>query len=90
MFGRNTKILFTVILLMSLLFCTGCTKLTKENYEKLGIGMDYNEVAAILGAANECSDSSLFKSCTWELKNKSIKVTFAMDKVIYRSSEGLE
>lgn len=90
MFGRKARKLCLVGLIMALVFCTtGCTKVTQENYEKLGLGMDYSEVTAILGTATECDDSSFIKNCSWVSKEKSIKLTFVMDKLIYRCSNGL-
>ena len=89
MFGRKSRICLTIIFILCLLWCVGCNKVTKENYQKLGLGMDYSEVTNILGATSECNDSTLFKTCTWGSKEESIKATFVMDKLVYRTSKDL-
>lgn len=72
-----------------LLLSIGCGKVTKENYNRLKMGMDYGEVVAILGKANECKDVIAIKNCMWGDEKKSIKVSFAGEKVILYSAQGL-
>ena len=76
-------------LLFSLLFVLNCSKLTQENYEKIKLGMAYEEVADILGQAQECNSSIGVTNCRWESSGKSIKVQFIADKVVLFSAKGL-
>ena len=67
----------------------GCSKITKENYDKLSIGMDYKEVVALLGEPTKCDSVLLAKSCTWGGPPKTITVQLVSDKVALFQSEGL-
>jgi hypothetical protein len=90
MIGRKIKIFFIAIMAAGFLFCVGCNNVTKENFEEIELGMDYNEVVTILGATTECSDSLILKKCTWGSEEQFIKITFVIDKVVFRSSNGLD
>ena len=46
--------LFVIVLLLSLL---ACTKLTRENYNKVTTGMPCDEVVSLLGASARCDDA---------------------------------
>lgn len=67
----------------------GCSKVNKENYTKLKIGMDYNEVVALLGEPGQCDALVSFKSCVWGKEGKSITVRLVGDKVLLFESQGL-
>ncbi|PIE67375.1 MAG: hypothetical protein CSA23_04420 [Deltaproteobacteria bacterium] len=67
----------------------GCSKLTTENYDQLHIGMAYDEVILLLGESDACSGALGLKSCTWGDVDKHIKASFAGDKVVFFSSQGL-
>ena len=41
--------------LLTALVLTGCSKLNKENYDKLKMGMSKDEVSSVIGAADNCS-----------------------------------
>ena len=73
----------------SLLLAIGCSKLTKENYDRLKVGMDYGEVEKILGEADECSGAIGIKNCKWGDDKKYIVVNFAGDKIVIFSGQGL-
>jgi len=77
------------IIFASLLLTVGCSKLTKDNYDKLKVGLDYNEVVKIIGKADECSGAIGIKDCRWGDDKKQIKVKFAGNKVIIFSGKGL-
>lgn len=72
-----------------LFFAAGCSKVTKENYNKLETGMEYNEVTALLGNPNSCTESLGFKTCMWGNETKNIKVNFLGDQAVVFSSSGL-
>jgi hypothetical protein len=76
-------------MILSLLFFAGCSKVTKENYDKLKIGMDYGKVITILGEADDCSSALGTKSCIWGNDAKNIKIKFVAGKLIFFSKEGL-
>lgn len=76
---------FTLIVLV----IVGCGKLTMENYDKLKLGMPYNEVVNIIGSPDKCSDVMGVRNCEWGNEKKSINVTFAGDKVLFFTGNGL-
>lgn len=78
-----------LILSAGLLLMAGCNKINTENYDKLRIGMDYNEVISLLGKADECEGAIGLKNCKWGDKKKYINVSFAGEKVVVFSGHGL-
>ena len=66
-----------------------CSKLTKENYDKVKVGMAYNQVIKIIGDPKECDSLLNAKNCIWGDKSKSIEIKFVADKVVFTSSKGL-
>jgi hypothetical protein len=84
----TTKVLITVIIFVSL-FTLACSKVTQENYEKIKLGMAYEEVVDILGRAQECGSSIGMTNCRWESNGKYIRVQFIADKVVLFSAKGL-
>jgi len=81
------KVLITVIIFVSL-FIFACSKVTQENYEKIKLGMAYEEVIDILGKAQECDSSIGMTSCRWKSNGKYIKIQFIADKVVLFSAKG--
>ncbi|SPD72336.1 conserved hypothetical protein [uncultured Desulfobacterium sp.] len=77
------------VLSLLFLFFLGCSKLTRENYDKLEMGMDYKKVVEILGEADQCDGALGMKNCTWGTDTKCINVKFVNDKVILFSGKGL-
>jgi hypothetical protein len=73
----------------ALLLAAGCSKVTKENYDKLTIGQNYDDVVKTLGKAGECSGALGIKDCRWGDDSKHISVKFAGDKVVIFSAKGL-
>jgi hypothetical protein len=79
-----------VICIFSILAFTGCSKVNKENYDKIKIGVEYEKVVEILGEPNTCEEAMLkMRSCTWGSSEKQIEIKFIDDTVIWRSSKGL-
>jgi len=84
------KLLVLVICMFSLLALTGCSNVNKENYDKIKIGMSYEEVVGVLGKPNTCEDPVLkTKNCMWGSSDKQIKIKFVADTVAWRSSKGI-
>jgi hypothetical protein len=67
----------------------GCSKVNKENYDKVKVGMDYSEVIEVVGDPDKCKETLGTKSCVWGDDSKNIKVSFVADKVLLPSSNGL-
>jgi len=84
------KLMVLVICMFSILALTGCSKVNKENYDKIKIGMDFEEVVGVLGKPDTCEEPVLkTKSCIWGSSDKQIKIKFAGDIVAWRSSKGI-
>ena len=66
-----------------------CTKLTVENYDRLRMGMTYNEVKQLLGTPDKCSDVLALKSCTWGNEARYVQVNFVADQVVLFNSSNL-
>ena len=87
----RSKIIVSVLLILSLCFIvTACGNLTQENYDKIKVGMSYQEVEKILGSNPICDSAMGIKSCTWGTAEKHIKVQFVADKVALHSAKGIK
>ena len=75
--------------IMGLLLLTACSKVTKENYEKIQTGMSQDEVEQILGSADMCTETLGTKTCSWGDKDKNITLSFIADQVLVISGQGL-
>ena len=82
---------FTVVLCVFILgfVLAGCSKLTQVNYDKIEMGMTYQEVVDIIGAPDEMQDVMGAKNCVWGKESKVINIKFIGDKVVYHSAKGL-
>ncbi len=80
-----------VLLFAALCFLiVACGNLTQENYDKIKVGMSYQEVEKILGPNPVCNSVMGVKSCTWGTTDKYIKVEFVADKVTLHSAQNLK
>jgi hypothetical protein len=87
----RSKITSWGLLLLSLCFlAVACGNLTQENYEKINVGMSYQEVEKILGSNPTCDSAMGMKTCTWGTAEKHVKVSFVADKVTLYSAKGLK
>jgi len=77
------------LLALLVLAVTGCSKLSQENYNKLKMGMTYEEVVGVLGSPAACDATMGAKSCTWGNEQKHIKVNFVADRVVVFNCKGL-
>ena len=80
----------TVLMLGLLLTMLGCSKLTLENYNKITMGMEYDEVTRLIGPPDKCDDVMGVRSCTWGDEKRSIQVNFLGGKVLLFSSSNLK
>ena len=84
------KLVVLAICLFSILALTGCSKVNKENYDKIKIGMSYEDVVEVLGKPDTCEEQVLkTESCIWGSSYKQIKIQFVADTVAWRSSKGI-
>jgi hypothetical protein len=84
------KLVVLAICMFSILTLAGCSRVNKENYDKIKIGMSYQEVVGVLGKPDTCEDPVLkTKSCMWGSSEKQIKIKFVVDTVAWRSSKGI-
>ena len=88
MIFSKTKLLIIVTVFVSF-FAFACSKVTQENYEKIKVGMTYEEIIDILGKAQECNSAVGMTNCKWGSNEKYIKIQFVSDKVILFSGKGL-
>lgn len=79
------------VLLAVLLALSACSKLTTENYDKVKVGMSFEEVSALLGKADECNDAMVARSCRWgDPAQRHIVVNFVGNSVVLKSAEKLQ
>jgi len=88
-FRRVVIPIMLIICLAPTFMFLGCSKITQENYNKLKIGMEYNEVLKIIGKPDHCESVLSMKNCIWEESSKSIKIGIIADKVVFLSSHGI-
>ena len=84
------KSLQTLSLAIFALTLTACGKINKENYDKLSVGMEYNQVVEIIGNPDNCDTTVGVKSCIWGDDKQYIKVSFAFDKATIFTNKGLK
>ena len=84
---RLTK-LIAVAFLFSLVL-VGCSKMNQENYNKIKIGMDYQQIIEIIGNPDKCDAALGTKSCIWGTEKKNITIKFIADKVALPAMKGL-
>jgi len=79
------------LLALGALALAGCSKLTKENYDKLEMGMTQDEVEEILGSADNCGKTMGTMACTWGSEDsKFVKIMFMGDKAVTFTYDGLK
>ncbi len=90
--NSNWRWCAAVLLILALMMFAGCSrKISQENYDKIEIGMSYDEVVAILGEPTACeSVIPGTRSCNWGKEARMISLKFAVDNVVFRSAKGLK
>lgn len=84
------KLVVLAICVFSILALAGCSKVNKENYDKIKIGMSYEGVVGFLGKPDTCEEPVWkTKNCMWGSSDKQIKVKFVGDTVAWRSNKGI-
>jgi hypothetical protein len=85
--GKNIRLLLALPLLALLL---GCSKVTMANYAKIKRGLTYDQVVAILGKPDNCSEALFVRSCVWGDEKSNITVNFMADKVVLFTSRNIK
>ena len=84
---KATTWMLTVLFCAALLF--GCSKVTRENYDQIKVGMAMTEVTALIGEPDSCSGALGAKKCIWGNEAKNITIAFVGDHVALPSMTGL-
>ena len=88
---RPTRLAAMVTTLLALLLLLGaCSKLTQANYDKIELGMPYQEVVDILGTPDKTDDIVGARNCVWGKEPNTITIKFIADKVVYHAAKGLK
>lgn len=82
---KRYLIITTLVLLLS-----GCSNVTKENYDKIKSGMTYDEVVEILGKPEGCSETLGISNCEWKEDEAKISITFLSNQVTIAVANGLK
>ncbi|HVP30882.1 MAG TPA: hypothetical protein VMW35_17145 [Myxococcota bacterium] len=77
-----------VLAAIALLLCA-CSRLTLANYDKLKVGMTFDEVKAILGDPERCDDAMGFRACRFGDEKRHVDVKFVGEKAVLFDSENL-
>jgi len=80
---------FCVAMAMALLSACG-DKLSLENYNRIKVGLSYEEVRQIVGDPAHCDETLGVRSCLWGDASRGIRVSFAADKAVLMSAENLK
>lgn len=79
----------TMLIVLMLVSVFACSKINRENYDKLEIGMEYDKVVSILGEPASCEAILTAKRCIWGKPPKTIDIKLIADKVVLFSNKGL-
>lgn len=73
-----------------LLLLSGCSKVTKENYDKIETDMSYDEVVKLIGKPEGCSEAFGISSCAWKNGKAKIDIKFVSNEVTFLTADGLK
>jgi len=78
-----------IIALSLILLLAACSRLSVENYDKLKVGMTYEEVKQLLGPPALCNDLLGVKHCRWGDEQRHVDVNFIGGQVLVFSAENI-
>ena len=85
------KVMPILCIFLIVMVFTGCSKVNKENFDRIKIGISYEEVIGILGNPDNSEESILkTKNCLWGDEEKHIAIKFVGDIVVLKSSKGIQ
>lgn len=67
-----------------------CSKLTLANYDRVKVGMPYEDVVGLLGEPARCDETLGLRACQWGDAQRSADITFAGGKVLLASAKNLQ
>lgn len=79
-----------LLIVLGCLVLTACSKLTVENYDKLTMGMSYQQVTDIIGSPVSCDEVIGTRTCEWGNETANVHATFISDKAIAFTHKGLK
>lgn len=86
---KNKCIFAITILAVTVL--SGCSKLNKENYDALKMGMSLDEVEAVIGGHDQCEKQLGGQVCEWGSQGGTyVKINFVANKAVTFDQEGIE
>ena len=81
----------SIVFIAGIFTLSACSKLSKENYDSLEMGMSQEEVESIIGSADNCGKTMGTMACTWGDEDSSfIKIIFMGDKAVTFNYSGLK
>lgn len=81
----------SIVIIAGIFALSACSKLSKENYDSLEMGMSQKEVESIIGSADNCGKTMGTMACTWGDEESSyIKIVFMADKAVTFNYSGLK
>jgi hypothetical protein len=83
------RLLATCLLVAIVSALAACSKLTMDHYNRVKLGMSYEEVRQILGAPERCSEALTIRNCEWGDEKRWARVNFVGDKVVLTSADNL-
>ena len=84
------RLLLIPPMVLAAILLVGCERVTAENYQKLEVGMPYDEIVSILGEPSECDAVVNTKSCRWGTDDKHVEAKIVGESVIFLSAKGLK
>ena len=79
-----------LIVTVAVLLLASCSKLTMENYQKVKVGMKYDEVVDLIGSPKECNEDLGTRRCVWgDEDGKHVKINFINEAAVMFSHKGL-
>ncbi len=80
-----------VLVAAAVLVLGGCSKVTKQNYDKIEMGMTRPDVEMILGNDANCEQQIGTYSCLWgDPDGKYIKINFIGGRAVVFTHQGLD
>ncbi|MFH1985090.1 MAG: DUF3862 domain-containing protein [Pseudomonadota bacterium] len=91
-FGKTAVVLALLAMVAMISACAvpAPSTVTKENYDKLEMGMTFDAVTEILGSTPHHSSRFGIQEYTWADGDRHIHAKFAGGRAIYYSCKGLE
>jgi len=78
-----------IVSVVALVMISGCSKVSKENYDKIKTGMAFDEVETLLGKPEGCSETLGISNCQWKDGKATINITFINNETSIISAKDL-